>query len=271
MQAGETMNIGNLPDYWRTIAEEFSAIERLPTLTSGRLLSARAFDESQPAGPRTYMAATRYLKVARDNHEALLALLRHRGVTLWAPWSLLRPTFETAFLAAWILDPEDGRARRARGLRSEVLDFYEQRKHRVPFKAFPEVRDIIEESERRAEAGSLATYRAEAAALGQPFDRMHQRIVVVNELTSLSFVRRQPEFAPFLEGTWRQLSGFEHGFGWALLASSDRTVEAAVPGGVNVRLVIKDDAFVNAAKSTYFLLLSACRLLKRRHLEAAQQ
>jgi hypothetical protein len=28
----------------------------------------------------------RYLGVARDNHEAPLALLEHRGATLWAPW-----------------------------------------------------------------------------------------------------------------------------------------------------------------------------------------
>jgi hypothetical protein len=213
------------------------------------------------------MAATRYLSVARDNHEALLALLRHGGATLWAPWSLLRPTFETSFLAAWILDPEDGRVRRTRGLRTEVLDFYEQRKYREAFKTFPEVRDLIEDSERRAVAGSLTTYQAEADALGQPFNRIHQKIAVANELAALSFVRGQPMFAPFLEGTWRQLSGFEHGLGWALLVGSDRTVGAAIPGGARVHLVIRDEAFVNAAKSTYFLLLSACRLLKRRHLE----
>ena len=122
------------------------------------------------------MAATRYLNVARDNHEALLALLRHHGATLWAPWSLLRPTFETSFVAAWILDPEDGRERRARGLRCEILDYYEQRRHRAAFKAFPEVRKLLETSDQDAEKGSLNTYRAEAAALGRAFDKLHQKI-----------------------------------------------------------------------------------------------
>jgi hypothetical protein len=155
------------------------------------LLSARAFDEAQPAGRRTYMEVTRYLGVARDNHEALLAVLEHHGATLWAPWSLLRPTFETALLAAWILDPEDGRERRARGLRCEILDTFEQRRHRAAFKAFPDVRPLIEESEQRSNTGAMATYREEAAA---------------------------PGLAPFLEATWRQLSGYEHGFGWAVVS-----------------------------------------------------
>src|SRR3954463_15557353 len=69
----------------------------LPSLAQARLLSAGAFDESQPTGHRAYMEATRYLSVAEDNHEALLALLEHRGATLWAPWSLLRPIFEASF------------------------------------------------------------------------------------------------------------------------------------------------------------------------------
>jgi hypothetical protein len=29
-----------------------------------------------------------------------LALLEHRGATLWAPWSLLRPIFEASFFAS---------------------------------------------------------------------------------------------------------------------------------------------------------------------------
>jgi len=261
------MDLGNLPEYWRSIAEEFRTLENLPALGPNHVLSARAFDEAQVAGPRTYMGVTRYLGVARDNHEALLALLERHGATPWAPWSLLRPVFETSFLAAWILDPADGRERRARGLRCEVHDAYEQRKHRAAFKAFPEIREAIEKSEQAIAQGSLATYRAEAAALGRTFDWTKQKVNVVDELPKLSFVRSQVGVAPFLEATWRQLSGFEHGLGWALLSGTDRTVLAHVPGGVDVRLVINDDSFVNAAKSTYLLLLSACRLFVRRHVE----
>ena len=86
----------------------------------------------------------------------------------------------------------------------------------------------------------------------------------------MSFVKAQHQLAPLLEATWRLLSGFEHGFGWALLSGTDREVEAYIPRGANLHLVIKDDAFVNAAKLTYFLLLSACRLSTRRHLEPSR-
>ncbi|MGC4855346.1 hypothetical protein ACLQ24_18640 [Micromonospora sp. DT4] len=251
---GNQMNLGNLPEYWRVLAGEFRELESLPSLDGRYLLSARAFDEAQVAGPRTYMAVIKYLGVARDNHEALLALLKHHGATLWAPWSLLRPTFEAAFLAAWILDPDVGRVRRIRGLRSEVQDFYEQRKHRGAFKALPELRTLIEDSERGEEQDSLKTYRAEAAQLGEPFDKIHQRIVVTNELPKLSFVGGQADFAAFLEGTWRLLSGFEHGYSWALLRGTHQGAEAEIPGGASVHLVIDDDEFVIAAKTTYFLL-----------------
>lgn len=44
-------------------------------------------------------------------------------------------------------------------------------------------------------------------------------IYVVTELPRLSVARDQPDLAALLEGTWRLLSGFEHGFGWACCAA----------------------------------------------------
>ncbi|MFY1692961.1 hypothetical protein [Plantactinospora sp. WMMB782] len=265
---GVLMDLGNLPEYWGMLASEFQTLESLPALAEARLLSDRAFDESQVAGPRTYMAVERYLGVARDNHEALLALLEHRGATVWAPWSLLRPIFEASFFATWIIDPSSGRERRLRGLRSEVQDFYQRRKHRAVFKRLPQTRRHVEDAERKEEQGQLAVYRSEAAALGESFDRVHQRINVAEELLKLNFVRGKDDFAVFLEGTWRLLSGFEHGLAWALLRGADRGAETEIPGGKGVVLSINDNEFVNAAKVTYALLATACRLLKSRHLES---
>ena len=262
------MDLGNLPDHWALLAREFQTLENLPSLAAARLLSARAFDESQAAGHRAYMAATRYLSVARDNHEALLALLEHRGATLWAPWSLLRPVFEASFFASWILDPDTGIDRRRRGLRCEVLDCYQQRAHRRAFNKLPQARQLIEAAERQQEQGSLAVYRAEAAALGADFDRvMRQSVNIVDELPKLSFVKGQADFAAFLEGTWRLLSGLEHGLGWAMLRGADRGAETEIPGGKGMVLSIKDKEFVLAAKVTYAMLVNACRLFKTRHLE----
>lgn len=43
-----------------------------------------------------------------------------------------------------------------------------------------------------------------------------------------------------------------------------------VPVGADVHLVINDEEFVNAAKSTYFPLLTARRVLACRHVEPAR-
>ncbi|GAA1384690.1 hypothetical protein GCM10009661_66580 [Catellatospora chokoriensis] len=110
-------------------------------------------------------------------------------------------------------------------------------------------------------------HTAEAAALGVPFDQAHQKINITNELPKLSFVRGQHDFAVFLEGTWRLLSGFEHGLGWAALRGADRGAETEIPGGKGIFLSINDEEFVNAATVTYALLTTACRLLRTRHLE----
>jgi hypothetical protein len=228
------------------------------------LLTARAFDEAKPAGPRTYIEVERFLNVARDNHYALTGLLTKHGATVWAPYSLLRPIFETSFLAAWILDPADSANRRTRGLRCEVRDAREQRTHLASFEALPEVRDLIRQLEHRDEIGSMRTYRAEAAALGIRWDRLGQKVNLVDEIPKLSAVQAG-DLAPFVVATWRMLSGYEHGLSWASMRGSDTYRVAEIPGGVSMQMTINDDAFIMAGKTTYFLLLTACKLLERRH------
>jgi hypothetical protein len=214
---------------------------------------------------------TRYLGVARDNNEALIALLQNYSATVWAPWTLLRPIFEASFFSVWILEPDDGKERRWRGLRAEVLDSFEQRRHLSAFKAIPQLRSMIVEDEARVEAKVHAVYREEAAALGRSFDAATKKVVIVDELRNLRVIQGQGvEAAAFMEGVWRQLSGYEHGLGWAMLRGSDREVVAKVPGGSEVRVTVNDDSFQTAAKSAYLLLITACRLLRQRHLERRQ-
>jgi hypothetical protein len=55
-----------------------------------------------------------------------------------------------------------------------------------------------------------------------------------------------------------------------LSAVSDKTVAAHIPGGADMLLVINDEAFVTAAKTTYFLLIAACQALRRRHNEPSR-
>jgi hypothetical protein len=96
---------------------------------------------------------------------------------------------------------------------------------------------------------------------------VHQKISITDELPKLSFARGQRDFAAFMEGTWRLLSGFEHGLGWAMLRGADRGAETRVPGGKGIFLSINDEEFVNAATVTYVLLTTACRLFRTRHLK----
>jgi len=51
------------------------------------------------------------------------------------------------------------------------------------------------------------------------------------------------------------------------LKGSDGRVTASIPGGTDMHLVVNDEEFVTACKSTYFLLVTACRQLSRRHTE----
>jgi hypothetical protein len=50
---GATMDLENLPAYWEEIAKEFLALEAMQWPNRNGVLSARAFDEAQPAGHRT--------------------------------------------------------------------------------------------------------------------------------------------------------------------------------------------------------------------------
>lgn len=262
---GETMDLGNLPQYWQEVDQAFGRLEALPSLRGQHLLSARAFDEAKPAGPRTYIEVERFLGVAWDNHYALLALLEKHGATVWAPWSLLRPIFETSFLAAWILDPDDSQDRRSRGLRCEVRDALEQRRHLASFASVPEMQDLIKKQEEHDNAGAMRTYQEEAEALGLDWERLKKQTVnIVDEIPKLSVVK-DGDLAPFVIATWRSLSGYEHGLTWASMRGSDTERVGEVPGGVSMQLTINDGEFVNAGKATYLLLLTACRLLERRH------
>jgi hypothetical protein len=165
------------------------------------------------------------------------------------------------------LDPKSGRDRRVRGLGCEIRDANQQRAHLAAFKTLPELRQDIEDIEKRQENGSFAVYRAEAVTLRESFDRIQKKVNIVVELPKLGFVKDKPDFAAFLEGTWRPLSGFEHGLGWAMLRGADRGEGVEIPGGMGMRLSIKDEEFVWAAKSTYALLVNACKLFRARHTE----
>jgi len=197
-----------------------------------------------------------------------LSLFNAHGVTPWSSWSLLRPIFESSFFATWILDPQDGRTRRIRGLTCELQDQRQRQLHTECLLGYPEVKKALEEGKRKseAEAGSMWTYRKEARELQVSWETVNNKrgVNVFDQLPRLTFATGNQDFQMFLQATWRTLSGFEHGLGWALLRNSDRAVEAPLPGGALMRMTVNDDAWVNIAKMAYALLLEGLRLYERR-------
>ncbi|NHA01355.1 hypothetical protein G5V59_20030 [Nocardioides sp. W3-2-3] len=122
-----TLDLSELAQHWQLLDAAYDAVRHVTAKRRPGLLHARMIDEGQVAGHRVYMAAQRYLMIARDNHQALVALLQSpHGLSVSAPWNLLRGTFEASFYAAWVLDPEESLERRRRALRLEIADEREQ-------------------------------------------------------------------------------------------------------------------------------------------------
>lgn len=260
------MNLGDLPDAWKQLDSHLARVQRLPEISRMRALTARRFDEAQPAGIRTYMAVQRYLSVAEDNHRALISLLRHHGAGPNAPWSLLRPMFECAFFACWILDPSDGRDRRRRGLRVEVRDHLEQRNHLRSFEHLVETREVVREALERRKTNIESVYRHEAGQLAVSWDRILQKVNVVDELPKLSlFAHDDPAIPAIMVATWRMLSGYEHGLGYAMMTGSDLGAQKEIPGGLEIELTVNDEAFTTASKATLMLFFNALMRLERLH------
>jgi hypothetical protein len=219
----EQVNLGNLPVYWRRVGELDEQADRAMQSWHSMQFTARFLDEAQPAGPRTYIGVMRLLNIAIDNYEAFQSLITTRGVTHWSQWNLLRPVFEASFYAVWVLDLNDSRERRRRGLRLEILD---SKEHRNWMDSLRHVGIDEESNAANAEwhARTTRVYRTEASALGLTWERANQPVKLVTELPKLAYTREiySDEFNSFLVSTWQRLSGFQHGFGYALIAGADK-------------------------------------------------
>lgn len=265
-RTGEELDLGRLTRTWDALMERWKVVLQVQDDRRPTILSARAFDESQTSGNRAYNAATRYLHCAVDNHRALVALLLQHGATPWAPWNLLRPCFEASFYAVWVLEPPHGLDRRKRGLRLEVRDNIERTRywHEVGKVSGygAEIRQAV--ANREATVGKL--YRDEAHTLGATWKQISESVNVLDEIYKLQALKldRTNESAVLAAATWRSLSGIQHGYGYAILQSSDIKAKVPVPGGQMVTTVISDEEFQTAALVTAWLMLSAMDLYIRR-------
>jgi hypothetical protein len=145
----------------------------------------RRFDAAQPAGHRVYIQASGLLASAREHQIVYEQLIHVIGHYPRAPWSLLRPAFESAFWAWWILDPDDSASRRQRALGREVHDFNEQGMYLNVLRRIPgKDRAQVQKEHDLLRAESLRTYKREAHALGADFAKLTQKPDLVAALTN---------------------------------------------------------------------------------------
>ncbi|PUA80208.1 hypothetical protein C7S10_13700 [Nocardioides currus] len=248
------MNLGELPRRWQMLETLYRIVRDQLAGRDPEILHDRMIDEQQTAGRRAYMGAQRCLSTAWDNHAALVALLQHHGATQFAPWNLLRPTFEASFYALWLLDPDNSLERRQRGLRFEWLDELE---HRTYYSDLAGIERFVEPQDSEALSADRRrqqeiredherTYRREADELGLAWP-LPKSINVFDELGKLKHSHLIEGTDLILRSTWRTLSGMQHGRGSTLLRGADRAHEVPIEGGVHALLSINDDAFVGTA------------------------
>jgi len=264
----EPLGLGSLPRLWDGLETVYNRVTALPD-PDVTALTSRRFDEAQTAGHRGYFTAARYLGVAMDNHEALMALLTKHGAGFAAPFSLLRPMFESGFFACWVLDPTDGLERRKRGLRCEVNDERERTAFHEVLTALPDVGNLVRDDIQERDRTVGKTFRDEAAAIGLPWDKARQRVNVSQELPKLRFLISQDVMVrTMFLAQWRLLSGMEHGLAYAMMRSSDVSAQVVIPGGQQVRLTVNDDMLGNAYRVCIWLVIEALGRFERLHTRA---
>ena len=259
-----TSDLESLPELWAALRRRYDelAIAEERYRTDSTLFSSRRLDESQVAGLRTYMTVSGLLAAAQDNQLMFEEVVKKIGITSHAPWNLIRPAFETAFHALWVLDPIEGYGRRRRGLQLELADHRERKNWVEAMQATgfttPEIDSRL--AERNAEV--LATYSQEASYFRAKVGDLNRLPNLVEEIPRLrSLAKFDAGIRYSLVATWRQLSGLQHGHTYALMAVSDKSQVVKIPGGVQLVVTANDHVFVAAAKSAAMIQLFALRRL----------
>lgn len=256
---GEQLDLSRVTTLWTRLESTWQEVLRLQDSPPTLELTYRNLDKNQTSGHRAYIGAERYMHCAMDNHRAMVALLTKHGASPWAPWNLLRPTFEASFYALWILEPSDSLTRRQRGLRLEIRDNIERANYWGELGKVKKYGAQVREALAAREAKVGKTYRTEAQALKLEWKHARASVNVVDEIYKLQAVKLADtnETAALAAATWRSLSGIQHGYGYALLGGSTVSAEVPVPGGQLVTSVISDEAFQTAAEMTGWMLYSA--------------
>jgi hypothetical protein len=239
---------------WDQVRAMAQLVDSVDKKGPGQDLTARRFDEAQPAGHRPYMVASGYIAAAVEHVEVLREMVLNQHLTPRAPWTLLRSVFEAGFWSTWVLEPDDGLERRRRGLRVEVRGMAERT-------AFYDSL-LMYDPQKRAEVATghaehERSYRAEAEQLDLPWKHAKNRIVLFDELKKLREVSEmEPGVRAATYAMWRSLSGLQHGYPYAVMLHSQIHNMKAITGGERATITINESHFLAAATAAHSLLVS---------------
>lgn len=249
-----------LPPIWdRLDATEKAMDEADSWFKRSQVLSDRRLDGAHRAGRRAYIIANALIAKARESQLMLAQTMTTPGVNVFphATPDLIRPSFEAAATALWILDGEATEDRRLRGLRCAWKDHNESRKwaDELMLPIFMTDEQITAHRAHHATIGKR--YSDDARDLGLNWGRVTNAMNVRDEVGKFSNVASEPKLAAFLRAIWRRLSGVQHGLMYASLLGSDMHQAVPIPGGVEVVLFTNDDSLMTDCQASALMQLWA--------------
>jgi hypothetical protein len=134
---------------------------------------------------------------------------------------LIRPAFEAAFYALWALQPGDGSDRCLRGLRLALEDNRQRGLWKKELMKIPELTEAEREHIWEPVANASHVYRTEAQALHVKWPEVTQKVNVLEEVLHTTVA------------AWRRLSGYQHGYVYAIVGGSDLSREFEIPAALS--------------------------------------
>ena len=249
----ETFDGTTLGPIWNKLkGQERVMTEADAWFAHSQVLTDRRLDSSHRAGIRAYITASQLIGFAREHQHFLEASLTLPGSHVYphATPNLIRPAFESALIALWILDGPNADERRLRGLRHCWEDQRQSNNWADELLVSSLVDVTTTDRVREARDVVRKRYHADAADLHLTWDQVTRRPDLLKAIDSLTHVDRQPLLKPFLRSIWRRLSGLQHGLSYASLLSAEMEVKVPVPGGLQVTLLTDDDALMTDCKAS---------------------
>lgn len=259
----ERLDMSSIIPVWNALDQMATRINEIDNGPPTRILTQRASDEAQPAGPRTYIAASRAFFVGYESLRNLRLLLSTDKVTPLGPLHLVRPIFEGGFYGVYILEPNESLIRRRRGLSREIYDDRQQAAWLKEFAGSLSKEELDDAAERQGRR--RAVYTNEAVALKTTYQDLNKKVTVIDELRGLETLRLHDQgLRETIAGAWRFLSACDHGLGFPTVHGTQVVSEEQISGGVR-RIVVADDqtVMVMVHAASYLLRLSGDLYLAR--------